>query len=131
MTVTVVEPLLRLSKARDVAAPPVGETVTWTLMVDHSPASSADAFDAVLADTLPTGLQLVPGSLDCTTGSLDPDTCAFTGSTLEVSWSAFPLDGGTTILTFETVVGPPASIVPGETVTNTALAHLDQPARHR
>jgi fimbrial isopeptide formation D2 family protein/uncharacterized repeat protein (TIGR01451 family) len=120
VTVDVVEPLLRVSKSRDVAAPPVGDTVTWTLTVDHAPDSSADAFDASLADLLPTGLELVPGSLDCTNGSLDPDTCAFTGSTLDVAWASFPVAGGTTVITFQTVVGPPSAIVPGDGITNTA-----------
>ena len=46
--VDIIEPELVIDKARDVADPDAGDTVTFTVTLDHTAASSADAQDVVI-----------------------------------------------------------------------------------
>lgn len=57
--VTVVEPKLRITKSVDDDLPAPGQTITFTVVVDHDPTSGADAFDAYVEDILPAGLDLL------------------------------------------------------------------------
>lgn len=59
--ITVIEPVLTLSKSADDAAWVYGQTVQYTLDLAHAVSSSADAFDIVLTDTIPAGLTYAGG----------------------------------------------------------------------
>jgi fimbrial isopeptide formation D2 family protein/uncharacterized repeat protein (TIGR01451 family) len=81
LNLTVIEPVLVLSKTASPLSVSLGDEVTFTLLVDHTAASHADAYDVTAVDTLPAGLTYVPGS-----GSIAPtvvgQTLTFTVGTL-------------------------------------------------
>ena len=68
LDILVVEPNLAITKLADTTVPSLGGTVTYTVMVYHSPVintppgSSADAYDVSLTDLIPVGLTYVAGS---------------------------------------------------------------------
>ena len=125
--ITVIEPKLLVSKVPSPNQGDAGDTISFTMTVEHdqeavidAAVSNADAFELSLSDTLPGGMTYVGGSLDCTGGSLTPDTCAFVGNTLTSSWTqltGFPL-GSTSVFTFDITLD--ATVSPGEVITNTA-----------
>ena len=122
--VTVVEPHLVIAKTSNVGTVADGSEVTFTLTISHAPDSTEDAFDVVVEDVLPTGLDFVAGSLDCTVGAQDPDVeCVFDNSnplqpTIRAAWSVFALGGGNGRIRFR-VVGN-ASLPANGNVTNVA-----------
>jgi uncharacterized repeat protein (TIGR01451 family)/fimbrial isopeptide formation D2 family protein len=81
---TVVEPNLTLDKSAAPAQPSLGDEVTFTLLLDHTAASTADAFDLAVSDQLPVGLSYVAGSASLAPSSVSPDgrTLAWTIASL-------------------------------------------------
>ncbi len=114
--VTVVEPTLTVEKVFDptVAAP--DEVVNVYITVTHDASSDADAFDVVLTDALPEGLNFVSGSLALQSG-LAPDTLTYDPGTrtIRATWSSFP-QGSTAVITFKVDLNVPD----GVRVTNEA-----------
>ncbi|MFO7944570.1 MAG: isopeptide-forming domain-containing fimbrial protein [Anaerolineales bacterium] len=118
--VEVIEPDLILVKTADDDTPTLGQTVTYTLVVDHSAASNADGFDLVLTDTIPSGMDFVSGSL-----TLPPGWSAETTGLPDLSFSAdaLALGEGPATLSYQAVVeGPPSPPAPGpgDDLPNTA-----------
>jgi uncharacterized repeat protein (TIGR01451 family)/fimbrial isopeptide formation D2 family protein len=62
LDLTVVEPVLTLTKSVTPATMALGDTVTFNLLIDHTAASGSDAFDVTVVDVLPLGLSYVAGS---------------------------------------------------------------------
>ena len=93
--VTVVEPDLSIQKTSNVTFVRVGDTVTFTITIRHTSESNADAFDVVIMDALPPGLQLLPASLVCSVGTsqLADADCTPSGNLIRAEWSEF-LDNG-------------------------------------
>lgn len=113
--VTLVEPGLAVTKTAAPIRGDAGDTVTFTMVVAHTGASNADAFDVVLSDPVPAGFTVTSGP---TVSSGVPATSlALTAGTITGTWSAFPL-GGTSTVTFTATLDQ--SIVPGTVTTNTA-----------
>jgi LPXTG-site transpeptidase (sortase) family protein len=123
-SVTIVEPDLQIRKTSNVNFIANGSEVTFTLTISHTSASSSDAFDVVIRDVLPTGLDYVANSLDCTSGAQDPDVeCVFDNSnpsepTIRAQWSVFTRSGGNAQIKFRAVGN--TSIPSNGNVTNTA-----------
>ncbi len=63
-TVTVVEPVLKVTKTVVPASQALGDVVTYSITVTHDATSTADAFDVALTDTLPVGVTFVSGSVN-------------------------------------------------------------------
>jgi large repetitive protein len=84
-----------------------GDTITFTINVAHTGASTADGFDLNLQnliDSLPNHLQYVPGSLNVTNaGGAVSGTNTTTGGDLNLNWSTFPL-AATSIVSFQALV---------------------------
>jgi uncharacterized repeat protein (TIGR01451 family)/fimbrial isopeptide formation D2 family protein len=121
LELTVVEPNLALDKAATPAQPSLGDEVTFTLMLDHTAASTADAFDLVATDNLPAGLSYVASS-----ASLAPSTVSPDGRTL--TWTIASLTRATDNLTitYRARVSPGAVV--GLGLTNTAtLSYASTP----
>jgi LPXTG-site transpeptidase (sortase) family protein len=94
-TVGVVEPDLTIDKTADVLFISADSEITLDLTITHTPSSQTNAYDVVVEDVLPTGLEYVTGSLDCTLGAQDPDVdCSETDGTIRAEWSNFTLTGG-------------------------------------
>ncbi len=70
-TVEIVEPELQISKTASAEAFEPGETVTYTIVLDHTGASTATAFDIAISDLInDPDLDLVAGSVTVTHSSL-------------------------------------------------------------
>ena len=72
ITLAVVEPSVTLTKRVGDPTPHLGDTVTFTLTADAA-AGTADAYGLTIADALPAGLTLVPGSVTTTAGTVVGD----------------------------------------------------------
>jgi len=62
LDLTIVEPDVTVTKTPSRTNVSQGDTVTYSILLDHTVASSADAFDLEIIDTLPAGLTYVAGS---------------------------------------------------------------------
>ncbi|MCK0154167.1 isopeptide-forming domain-containing fimbrial protein [Alcanivorax sp. S6407] len=72
-SLTIVEPLLTLTKAADVATAVAGDEITYTVsLTATSGANNSDAFDLVVTDSLPAGLEYVTGSATVLGNPLEP-----------------------------------------------------------
>ena len=116
--VDTVAPVLAIVKSGDITQGDAGDTVRFTLTINHPAASTADAFDVVLSDNLPAGLTLVAGTLTSVSG-LAPDALIedVPGNGFSAGWVSFGLSG-TSVLSFEATIDP--VVVPSEVITNTA-----------
>ncbi|MCP3880977.1 MAG: isopeptide-forming domain-containing fimbrial protein [Sulfitobacter sp.] len=119
--VDVVEPLLVIDKSGDVGSGDAGDTVTFTVKIQHAGGSTADAFDLVITDVIPADMTYVGASLT-NTGATAPDSLVEAGGTITATWNAFPR---TSVgeFTFQVTLDP--SVAPNTTVTNTAAAAWD------
>ncbi|MBK1644967.1 hypothetical protein CKO25_09955, partial [Thiocapsa imhoffii] len=70
LDVTVVEPVLQVTKTPDTTVPALGNLVTYTVVVSHATGSTADAYQVELTDLIQTGLTYQAGS---TTGQASVD----------------------------------------------------------
>lgn len=121
-SVTITEPVLVIDKTPDVTAPDAGDTVTYTVTLDHDGSSTADAQDVVITDLIPTGVSLVAGSVNVTgpgtvtTGNTAGDTeVVVTVGELELSEDV--------TVTYEVIVDD--SVAFGTTINNTASVAYD------
>ncbi|MCP3912834.1 MAG: isopeptide-forming domain-containing fimbrial protein, partial [Actinomycetia bacterium] len=119
--VEVVEPLLVIDKSGDVNSGDAGDVVTFTVNIQHTGASTADAFDLVITDVIPGDMAYVAASLT-NTGALAPATLVEALGTITATWAAFPR-GSVGEFTFQVELTP--SVAPNTTVTNTAGAAWD------
>ncbi len=115
--VELVEPVLALQKSASPATGDAGDMITFTLDLRHAGASTAEAFDLGLDDTIPAGMSYVAGSLDCTGGTVVPVSCTESGGVIAAAWDEF-LRGETTVITFQVTLD--SSVQPEEVITNTA-----------
>ncbi len=116
--VQILEPKLSISKVADTSFIAQGTEVVFTLTIQHTAASHTDAFDVVVDDPLPTSLDYVAGSLDCTPGAQDPTVCTYdsTTHTIHAEWPILTLAGGTGQVRFR--VTPNATFVSNSQITN-------------
>ncbi len=123
-TVNILEPAVTIEKTSNVNFAANGSTATFTLVISHTAASATDAFDVVVSDVLPAGLDYVANSIDCDDGEQDPDagTCVYDTATrtIRAAWSAFTRlpAGDRGIIRFD-VIGN-SSIPANGSVTNVA-----------
>jgi LPXTG-site transpeptidase (sortase) family protein len=121
-TVGIVEPDLSISKTSNNTFIANGTTVTFFITIQHTAASTADAFDVVVADVLPNSLDFVAGSLDCTLGAQDPTpaSCTYNAGTRTISatWDNFTRLGGTGQIRFQAAGN--ANLPANGSVTNIA-----------
>jgi LPXTG-site transpeptidase (sortase) family protein len=119
-TVRIVEPDLFIEKTADISFITVGSEATFILTIQHTPNSHADALDVVVEDVLPTTLDFVSGSLNCTAGDQDPSAadCFYNPATrtIHAEWDIFALGGGLGQIRFR--VRGNATLPPNTNVTN-------------
>lgn len=115
--VTVVEPTMQVSKSASPTTGDAGDVITFTLTIQHTSASNADAFNLTLTDTIPAGMTYVPGSLDCTPGTQDPTTCIEAGGTITATWDTFLDNGTNAIIRFRVTLD--SNVTPGQQFVNT------------
>jgi LPXTG-site transpeptidase (sortase) family protein len=120
--VEIIEPDLLIEKTVDREVIAIGRTVTYTIDIAHTAASRADAYDVVVTDVVPVGMEYVAGSFIYT--GLQPDvpypTYDPATATLTVSWAQFPLLA-TSSFTFDAIFVGPSPVVNEASVTWTSL----------
>ncbi|MBK9927921.1 MAG: sortase [Anaerolineales bacterium] len=123
--VNIVEPDLSISKTANTTLVAVGSEVTITLNIQHTANSETNAYDVLVTDALPTELELVTGTLECTSGAQDATTCSYdTGTrTVRAIWNSFALGGGNGRVTFRVRI---MSLPPGgvSNIANVAWTSL-------
>ena len=118
-TVDVIEPVLDISKTTTATNIEAGDTVTYTITVQHTAASTASAYDLELIDTLPVQLQNASVISALIGTSNVTGSFGFSGSQLTVVDNAVDLLLGQTLTL--TISGQATnSVGPGDTITNTA-----------
>ncbi len=100
---TIIEPRLSLAETVSVAASrnDAGGIVTYQIVVAPVAPGNATADDASLAGTIPAGMTYVPASLNCSTGTLTPNTCTMVGSNLSATWASIAQSGVSTTITYQ------------------------------
>ncbi len=84
----------------------LGSTITFTIDIEHTDISTANAYDVVVTDQLPSGLEYI-GNVTVTGLAYDRFNYDAGTSTVTFEWDVFPLLA-TSSITFEaTFVGPP------------------------
>lgn len=101
--VRIVEPTLQVGKSASVPTVDAGDTFTYTLLVNHrtlAPASSADAFEVALTDSIPAGLTFA-GNL--ASSGTAPTTLTETAGVIDATWTLFPF-GSSSEISFDVTV---------------------------
>jgi len=102
--VSVLEPQLSVTKTVNDPYPVGGQAVTFTVVVEHTSASSTDAFDALVIDNLPAGLALDLASVSTTaTGGVSGVADSSTGNQVRIEAGIFP-SGGRLTITYQATV---------------------------
>lgn len=117
-TVSIEEPELTVAKTSNRTTARYGQEVEYTLTVNHSINSLRDAYNVRVADTLPSGMTLVAGSVSASGWNVSESSTGFTATRDTLMRS-----GGATIITYRArVSAPPATPLAtlGSTLTNTA-----------
>lgn len=115
--VDVVEPILTVVKSGSISSGDAGDSVLYSVTIQHSGSSAADAQDVVLQDVLPADLTLNVGSITQTSGSPPFSANTSSGNTVALGWTDIPV-GEIIVIEYSATLDPTVS--PGETLTNTA-----------
>jgi fimbrial isopeptide formation D2 family protein/uncharacterized repeat protein (TIGR01451 family) len=116
---TIQEPALTIQKDAVPTTGDAGDTVTITLTLYHTPASTATAYDVEITDVIPAGMvwnnnvQSINGPAPTVNTAGNP--------TIVFSWTDIPttyVSGNPVQFSFEVMLDN--SVEPGETITNTA-----------
>jgi LPXTG-site transpeptidase (sortase) family protein len=120
--VNVVEPSLSLTKSASPSVVAPGGVVRYRHVVQHTLATTADAFDLALVDQLPSSLSYATGSLDCNLGVQNPNVCIFDtlSNEMQASWTlagGFVPSGGQAVAEFDAIV---SNVPAGSSITNSS-----------
>jgi LPXTG-site transpeptidase (sortase) family protein len=120
--VIVVEPSLSLTKSASPSVVAPGGVVRYRHVVQHTLATTADAFDLALVDQLPSSLSYATGSLDCNLGVQNPNVCIFDtlSNEMQASWTlagGFVPSGGQAVAEFDAIV---SNVPAGSSITNSS-----------
>lgn len=102
-TILIVEPDLSITKTADTELVSVGSIITIALNIRHTADSEVNAYDVAVTDPLPAELELVAGTLECSSGVQDANVCAYDAGTRAINavWDVFVLGGGDGRVTFQ------------------------------
>ena len=128
LPVEIVEPDMSIQKTVSPEVALLGSTLTFTVDVEHTAVSRADAYDVVITDILPPGLGYVDGSFAFATGALTTPNVAYdaTTTTLTVAWDHFPLLA-TSSFTFDAIFVGPSPVTNEASAAWTSLPIDPQP----
>jgi fimbrial isopeptide formation D2 family protein/uncharacterized repeat protein (TIGR01451 family) len=127
--VDVVEPLLVIDKSSMLAAPgqplDAGALVNYSITIRHANTalgdatnSDAPAYDLILSDLVPVGLQLLVGTLNASTG-----TVSSSGNSISWSTDRYALGAPTVTITYQARALD--TVTPGQLLSNTARLTYD------
>jgi uncharacterized repeat protein (TIGR01451 family)/fimbrial isopeptide formation D2 family protein len=109
---TLIEPNLSVTKTANLATQSLGDVVTFTVQVQHTGASTADAYDLVLDDVLPAGIAYVTDS-----ATLPAPDVTVAGQNIQFRYSSFPLAGPSKSFSYQARIDLTAPV--GQTLSNT------------
>ena len=122
VSLTVVEPELTLSKAFENVSGEnsyeAGDTVEYTITINHSGSSTAAAYDLTVEDIIPAGMSYVSGTM---TSSVDSLSITANDSGQDLSWTVEELAqtyGSSTPLELTYQVKLDDGVAPAEVLTN-------------
>jgi LPXTG-site transpeptidase (sortase) family protein len=120
--VEIVEPQLTIDKNATPTTAAYGSIITFTIDIAHDLANStADAFDVIVTDQIPTGLAFVPGSItNSGTATLTSSNYNASTNTLTFVWDVFRLNETASVSFGATFVGP-APVINSANVEWTSL----------
>src|SRR6056297_993574 len=118
--ISIIEPELALSKSFAAGSYEAGDTVEYTITVNHSGDSTAEAYDLTVEDIIPTGMTYVAGSM---TTSVDSLSITANDSGPNLSWTIEELaqaydSTNKLVLTYQVTIDD--SVEPAEVLTNAA-----------
>lgn len=120
--VDVVEPLLAIDKSSTLAAPSqpldAGALVNYRITINHHADSDAPAYDLALTDLIPTGMQLVAGTLTASSGSISN-----VGNAISWSTDRYLLGATQVVITYQARALD--TVTPGQVLANTARLTYD------
>ncbi|MCC6612838.1 MAG: isopeptide-forming domain-containing fimbrial protein [Anaerolineae bacterium] len=114
-TVTVTEPELQIDKSAAPTTGDAGNTVTYTVVISHTVASNADAFDVQFSDTLPAEMTCVSVT---NTAGVAPTALSGCATPITASWDTIP-DGQTSTLQITATLN--SNVQPSQQITNTGM----------
>jgi LPXTG-site transpeptidase (sortase) family protein len=122
--VVIVEPDLTIDKSALPTSATAGTAIEFTLAIAHTAQSSADAFDVVVTDILPAGLEYIactPISYEGLAPTTQPDPCLITGGNLSFTWDSFPLNETAAIKFFARYTGSQPTLTNNASVAWSSL----------
>ena len=123
--VVILEPDLDIEKAANPTTVTAGSSVEFTIFITHTSLSLTDAFDVVVTDVLPKGLEYVactPITYEGVVPTKQPDPCNIpNGDTLQFEWDVLPLGGNSVIKFFARYDGSQVSVMNSAAVAWTSL----------
>jgi uncharacterized repeat protein (TIGR01451 family)/fimbrial isopeptide formation D2 family protein len=119
--VEVVEPSLGITKTAAPTTGDAGDTITFTITVGHLPASTAEAFDLVITDVIPTDMTYA-GNVQTLAGA-SPNVDSSGDPTILFSWDDLVQGAGPLTFTFDVTLD--ASVQPEQVIVNTATLSYD------
>lgn len=114
----IAEPRLRITKASNPTSADGGDTVTYTITVDHTAASTATAFDVVVSDLILTNMTYVGNVIALQGPAPTVDTSAL--PTVTFSWTSIPL-GSVYQFSFDVTLDTAVQV--GDTFVNSATVN--------
>jgi LPXTG-site transpeptidase (sortase) family protein len=117
VSLTILEPELQIAKSADDDTTTFNQTVTYEITISHLGTSTADAFDLVISDAVPIGLNYIGPVSPLPAGWTLDDSAA---PTLEFSASSLTTAAGSVTLRYQATLGEPPAVTVGNTFTNTA-----------
>jgi uncharacterized repeat protein (TIGR01451 family)/fimbrial isopeptide formation D2 family protein len=113
-SVTITEPTLTISKTATPTTGDAGDTINFDIVIAHTAASNANAYDLRLEDVLPADVTCVSVTHTAGTAPTSNSGCA---ATIVVTWDVLPDNGTTTIRIAATLN---ADVDSAQVITNVA-----------
>lgn len=115
--IRIVEPQLQIGKTVLPTTGDAGNSVEFTIVLQHAAGSGADAFNVNFTDAVPTGLTFSPGTFSITGYA---PTSSVNTPPFSATWDSFPLGSVATIKFSATL---DSNVSPGQVITNTAYTN--------
>jgi len=108
--ITIIEPDLGINKSANASVVESGDIVSYTLRTNHTPHSTADAYDVWINDTVPEGLNII-------SNDSNPQVNRTMHSGNNLSWFYYKIVRGMTLVLNYTVIVND-TVVAGQNLTN-------------